>query len=518
MSKRTATEFQSASTSTEHEPKKIPRNTSGPQPQRTPDDEMGEYEDGWEDEYESDEEVVDGTAREGEDDMDVDDQVLPPIEESEEQPPAPDTFIPGVHKLGKDEILEPDDSVYVMRHSMNVNWPCLSFDILRDNLGDFRQRFPATTYIVTGSQADVAKNNEISVYKMSSLQKTQKENDDDDDDDDTLDEDPILEYRSIPHLGGVNRIRAQPLPTSQPLPPASHPYYVASWSEIGKVHIWDVRPLIEALDVPGYIPDKSRTHQPTFTINSHGRAEGFAMDWASSGESNPTALRLLTGDVQSRIYLTTTTPSGFNALSQPFLSHTSSVEDLQWSPSEATVFASCSADQSVQIWDVRSKGRKSVAGIEKAHESDVNVISWNRGTSYLLLSGGDEGGIKVWDLRNVKKKGSTAADPAPVAAFRWHKAPITSIEWHPTEDSIFAASGADDQVTLWDLAVEQDDEATGGMMDDSPVDQTQNVPPQLLFVHQGQRDVKEVHWHPQIPGAVISTALDGFNVFKTISV
>lgn len=242
------------------------------------------------------------------------------------------------------------------------------------------------------------------------------------------------------------------------------------------------------------------------------------MDWASSGESNPTALRLLTGDVQSRIYLTTTTPSGFNALSQPFLSHTSSVEDLQWSPSEATVFASCSADQSVQIWDVRSKGRKSVAGIEKAHESDVNVISWNRGTSYLLLSGGDEGGIKVWDLRNVKKKGSTAADPAPVAAFRWHKAPITSIEWHPTEDSIFAASGADDQVTLWDLAVEQDDEATGGMMDDSPVDQTQNVPPQLLFVHQGQRDVKEVHWHPQIPGAVISTALDGFNVFKTISV
>ena len=105
--------------------------------------------------------------------------------------------------------------------------------------------------------------------------------------------------------------------------------------------------------------------------------------------------------------------------------------------------------------------------------------------------------------------------PSPVASFSWHKAPITSIEWHPSEDSMFAASGADDQVTLWDLSVEQDDEEDGAPMQDETHD---SVPPQLLFVHQGQKDIKEVHWHPQIPGAVISTALDGFNIFKTISV
>jgi ribosome assembly protein RRB1 len=357
--------------------------------------------------------------------MDVDDEVTPAMEDTEERPPDGEVFIPGSRALADDEVLEADDSVYEMRHNLNVGWPCLSFDVLRDNLGDNRKRYPATAYIVSGTQADVAKNNEITVYKLSALQRTQKDpglcillmfnlvttnaihstdasDSDDDEDDDAVDEDPVVETRSIPHQGGVNRVRASPLPVGSGLPPVSSPYYVAAWGETGKVTIHDVRPCLEALDVPGYAMDKSRVNTPAFVIDSHGRAEGFAMDWAASG---PNALRLLTGDIASKIYLTTVGPNGFNALAQPFTSHTSSVEDLQWSPSEATVFGSCSADRSVQIWDVRSKGRKSVAGIEGAHESDVNVISWNRNTSYLLLSGGDEGGIKVWDLRNVNKRG-----------------------------------------------------------------------------------------------------------------
>ncbi len=236
---------------------------------------------------------------------------------------------------------------------------------------------------------------------ISSEADSDEEDDNDDDDDEALDEDAVLEHKKIPHFGGINRVRAQPLPTGTPLPPVSQPYHVATWAETGKVHIWNVRPLVEALDVPGYTYNRAQIQTPVFTINSHGRAEGFAMDWASSG---PSSLRLLTGDVHSKIYLTTSSPSGFNALSLPFLSHTSSVEDIQWSPTEPTIFASCSADQSIQIWDVRSKGRRSVAGVMNAHDSDVNVISWNRTTTYLIVSGGDEGGIKTWDLRSIKKK------------------------------------------------------------------------------------------------------------------
>lgn len=96
-------------------------------------------------------------------------------DDEDERPPEMDTFIPGRHVLEKDEILEPDDSVYEMRHSMQVKWPSLSFDVLRDNLGDQRQRYPATAYIAAGTQAPSAKENELSVYKMSALHKTQND-------------------------------------------------------------------------------------------------------------------------------------------------------------------------------------------------------------------------------------------------------------------------------------------------------------------------------------------------------
>jgi ribosome assembly protein RRB1 len=109
---------------------------------------------------------------------------------------------------------------------------------------------------------------------------------------------------------------------------------------------------------------------------------------------------------------------------------------------------------------------------------------------------------------------------APVAHFTWHTAPITSVEWHPDNESVFCASGSDDQVTLWDLAVEHDDDEAPGSTNDGTGEMDEDdakVPPQLMYIHQGQKDVKEIHWHPQIPGMVISTASDSFNVFKTFN-
>jgi len=100
----------------------------------------------------------------------------------------------------------------------------------------------------------------------------------------------------------------------------------------------------------------------------------------------------------------------------------------------------------------------------------------------------------------------------PAALFKHHTAPITSVEWHPQDSSVFAAAGSDDQISLWDLGVERDSETAGSSQGEP------EVPAQLLFIHQGQTDIKELHWHRQLPGVILSTAHSGFNIFRTISV
>jgi len=466
-----------------------------------------------------------------EEEEDEDEEMSADDETGESVPPSKTrVYLPGLDKLKPGEVLEHDPSAYILLHRAEMNAPCLSFDILRDDDGKDRSDFPASCFVVCGTQSGGKKREDkVMVLKMSNLTKTLKEKkkkekteeDDesesdssDEDDSDDEDEDPIMKSAMINQMGACNRIRATKINSKR---------FAASWSELGKVFIYDLSKPWNAL-AGGEAGLKDYNSQrldarikPCASFKGH-LTEGFAMDWSSMVPG-----KLITGDCKGGIHAWTPRPDAADAWTvdqRPFIGHKESVEDLQWSPTEATVFASASVDKTLRIWDTRANpASANMLTVDEAHEADINVISWNR-TEPFIVSGGDDALLKVWDLRKLQSK-----TPSPVATFKHHSSAITSVEWHPTDSSVFASSGADDQIVQWDLAVEKDDLAAPDAAADASTsadmeseDSLEKVPPQLLFIHMGQKEIKEIHWHPQIPGVMISTALDGINVFKTISV
>jgi hypothetical protein len=137
-----------------------------------------------------------------------------------------------------------------------TDWPCLSFDFLRDTPGNgrnevrvfadlfcirapgltghHRSQYPAAVYMAAGTQAAQPKLNKLHLIKLSNIHKNKQENDGDDSDseseDDDEDEDggedggveggsaasgskgstrPLFTCHSINHLGGINRVRVR---------------------------------------------------------------------------------------------------------------------------------------------------------------------------------------------------------------------------------------------------------------------------------------------------------------------
>lgn len=329
-----------------------------------------------------------------------------------------------------------------------------------------------------------------------------EEDDDDDDEEAAESKKPKMECALIKHQGCVNRIRTTRYQDAA---------LAATWSELGRVNVWNITEQLQTLNdadmLRTYERDVRGDHiKPAYTFSGH-QQEGYGLDWS------PVAAGVLaTGDCRRDIHVWQPAEGGVWKVDQrPLAGHTDSVEDLQWSPNEASVLASCSVDRSIRIWDCRAAPSKAcMLTCANAHESDINVISWNRNEP-MIASGGDDGFLHIWDLRQFQTS-------TPIASFKHHTDHVTTVEWHPTDSTVLASGGADNQIAIWDLAVEKDDEEAAAEGQSSNAEEVNNLPPQLLFIHQGQTDIKELHWHPQLPGVIMSTAHSGFNVFKTISV
>lgn len=70
--------------------------------------------------------------------MDIDEANNELEQDEEEEEKDLKLYLPG-QPLEEGEVLEADQSVYVMLHNLDVRLPFLSFDIINDNLGDERK-------------------------------------------------------------------------------------------------------------------------------------------------------------------------------------------------------------------------------------------------------------------------------------------------------------------------------------------------------------------------------------------
>lgn len=188
--------------------------------------------------------------------------------------------------IKSDEELVCDESAYIMLHQASTGAPCLSFDVISDELGDNRSSYPMTAYVVAGTQSARTHVNNLIVMKMDSLYKTQPMDESVENDADLSDEEdevssgneiktPQMTAALIKHQGCVNRVRYRALGTQT---------FAASWSELGRVHIWNISKELQVIEDKDLLKTYERNTskepvKPVFSFSGH-QGEGFAMDWS----------------------------------------------------------------------------------------------------------------------------------------------------------------------------------------------------------------------------------------------
>lgn len=79
---------------------------------------------------------------------------------------------------------------------------------------------------------------------------------------------------------------------------------------------------------------------------------------------------------------------------------------------------------------------------------------------------------------------------------------------------MLTTTGADGQLCVWDLALERDPEEEMNLGEASNAESPEDLPPQLLFVHGGQNDLKEVICSPCLAFTGLALPMECFHLFS----
>jgi len=485
--------------------------------------------------------------------------------DQDEQNEQADVFVGGGSNEAAHEDLTYNPAAYDFFSKFSTDWPLLSIDAVVDPGPLNRSEYPHRMLLLGGTQTDGSgrEPDSLCLFSISNVYPTADgELDAEDEADRALE--PQIEVRKLDCSAPVNRVRSFTGVFGNAYC-AGNPGLAVFWTADGFVEFHSLDAALQSLGVRppdgqddynlpassfanseggwcGYTIDSgfkgrrqtrgvsrvgARSPSLLYSYENPGSVEGYALACC------PTQALVVAGDVAGAIRAFRIKPDGTVLVDAGSTKpHGDSVEDAVFARCGQAFlncrFATASCDRSVIISDPRVKGGR--AARFRAHEADVNVLDWSYFDENALLTGGEEGGVRLWDLRNTQE---------PLKAFKYHSGPITSVRFSPNEPTVFASLSSDGLAAIWDYDIEgpADPDGAGaegtGTEGADPAEVVESapsrypeatrkalgaLPPELVFLHMGLEDPKELAFHPQIPGCIAVTDLSGLQLFKPINV
>lgn len=137
------------------------------------------------------------------------------------------------------------------------------------------------------------------------------------------------------------------------------------------------------------------------------------------------------------------------------IAHDKPVFDCSFASGES-VFASCGADGSVRVFDLRSMENCTI--VYEDPRDPILRVAWSACAPYIAATVAESPHVVIIDMRNPS---------TPVCVHANHDAPVNSIAWHPHFGQTLCCVGEDKRALIWEINNDQQSAPTPQMTYDA---------------------------------------------------
>ncbi|EPX73269.1 Clr6 histone deacetylase complex subunit Prw1 [Schizosaccharomyces octosporus yFS286] len=180
------------------------------------------------------------------------------------------------------------------------------------------------------------------------------------------------------------------------------------------------------------------------------------------------------------------------ALMSQISTHEQPINDVKYHFKHGDIFASVSSDQHLHLHDSR-RADYSTTPLKSihAHSSDVNAVAFNPLNDFIMATCSADKTIALWDLRNLNNR---------LYTLEGHEDHVSNVKFSPHEEPVLVSTSVDRRTLLWDLS---------RIGEDQSAEEAQDGPPELLFMHGGHTSCTiDMDWCPNYNWTLATAAED----------